>query len=257
MQEIWIKNEQNLKLKTFIYNGKKGIPAIILCHGFSGNSSGTIAPYLSEKLSKDKLICRFDFSGQGQSEGKFYDSSITNEITDLAKVIEFLKENYEPNKIILLGHSFGAVIAMLYAAQNPVDGLISVAGAGDLKKCIDLEFSEKNLNDFAEKGETEIINWSKKGELDLIGVQFLEEMKKYSTVEAAKEIVAPVLFLHGDKDDVVPLSATEEIYTLVKSPKEFKIIDGADHIFNCFKTKEKIDELIKYISEWMRSSIRA
>ena len=252
-EEIWIKTNNNLKLKSYIYNPKKELITIIMCHGFSGNSSGIFNPKFAEELSKKYLVCRFDFRGQGKSEGRFYNSSITIELEDLKNIISYIKKYYQPKKMILLGHSFGSLISILYISKNSLDGLISLSGVSNNNKLINIEFNSQQLSELDKKGKIQIVNWSKNGELDLLGKQFLDDIKKYSILKAAKKIKIPTLIIHGKKDDIVPHSHSKELYQLIKGPKKLILIENADHLFNFFDEKNsKVDMVIKYIKIWLK-----
>jgi alpha-beta hydrolase superfamily lysophospholipase len=225
-----------------------------LCHGFTGDSSGLFLPNLAEDLSQEYLVCKFDFSGQGKSEGNFHTTSITKEINDLNSVINKIKQKYFPKNIILIGYSFGATITLLYAAKNKVQGLISLSGEGDLEKAISYEFSKKQLQELENHEETFIENWSKGGIKDLLGKQFLDDMKKYSTLKAAKKIKCPTLLIHGKNDTVIPHTATEKVYNLIKSAKEVKYMKDTNHFYNFFSNNSKIQEMSSHIKKWLKNN---
>ena len=250
MQETWIPTERKAKLKAFVY-GAQHKTALIVCHGFTGNSSGIFFPELSKQLSKDYLVCRFDFAGQGKSEGLFYDTSITSELNDLDSVVRYIKDQYSPQKVVLIGHSFGAAIASLYAQDHQIDGLVLLSGEGDLEKAMDYEFSTKQREEFATKGETKVVNWSKDGKEELLGKKFLEDMTQYSTIVAATKLKCPSLLIHGDQDKEIPPSASEEIYAAIPSKKTLKIIHSADHVYNFFSDKPLIEEVTRELQSWL------
>jgi alpha-beta hydrolase superfamily lysophospholipase len=251
MERLKIEVEKEW-IEAFLYGIENRNTAIILYHGFTGSSSGVFLPQLAEELSERYLTCRFDFRGQGISGGDFYKSSITRELEDSDHVVRFIRQQYSPKNIVLLAHSFGAAIAILYAAENDVQGLISVSGEGDLKKAISYEFTEEQMKDFEERGKTLVVNWSKRPKIkDLLGRQFLDDMMKYSTIEAGKKIRCPVLFIHGKNDNIIPHVATEEMFEVVKSPKEVQYIEGADHGYNVFLENSKVDEMSSYIKDWL------
>jgi pimeloyl-ACP methyl ester carboxylesterase len=256
MKKFKIKNKDNQNLTAFLYGSKNKETAVIMCHGFSGSSSGLLLPPIAKNLAKKYLVLRFDFSGQGDSEGEFYETSISKELADLDVIVKYIKKNYAPQNIILLAHSFGAAIAFLYAAPNQVQGLISLSGEGDLKKAIQLEFSKKQMQDFKEKGEAYYTNYSNNENQELLGKQFLDDMQKYSTLAAAKKINCPVLFIHGTQDEVIPDSATREMYKVAKNPKKLILIKNTDHMYNVYKKSAKMEELIKHINDWLEVEIK-
>lgn len=256
MIELWVKTNNDLNLKTYIHNPSQGLTAFIFCHGFPADSNSMFYQRMAEILAKNSLVCRFDFRGQGKSDNTFYNSSITDEIEDLGYMVKYIKENYNPLKIVLLTHSFGSIIAMLYIAQEKdflVSALVSLSGEGDLTKAIDLEFNANQMQELEEKGETQVFNWSSRKN-ELLGKQFLEEMRRYSSVEAAKNLTIPVLFIHGTEDESVPVSATKEMYSLVKGLKTLHLIDGASHTYNFFMEPALIMEISAKIESWLKTT---
>ena len=61
-------------------------------------------------------VCVFDFIGSGYSEGEYITLG-QKEARDTLSVIEYLKKNYDIDKIVLWGRSMGAVTSIL-AAEN-------------------------------------------------------------------------------------------------------------------------------------------
>lgn len=161
MKQFKIPTARNEKLESFIYGEENTETAIIMCHGFSGSSSGPLSPQIAKELSEKYLVCKFDFRGQGtNTESNFYDSSISLELEDLDYVVNYINDNYSPKNIILLGHSFGCAITFLYAQNHLIQGMVSLSGEGDLEKAIGYEFSKEQLKEFEENGETKYENWS-------------------------------------------------------------------------------------------------
>jgi len=52
---------------------------------------------------------------------------------------------------------------------------------------------------------------------------------KYETVRKLPEIRVPILILHGDQDEVVPLEQAERLYAAANEPKTLHVIHGARH----------------------------
>jgi pimeloyl-ACP methyl ester carboxylesterase len=43
------------------------------------------------------------------------------------------------------------------------------------------------------------------------------------------QVTAPVLILHGDRDQVVPISSGQMLFKLIQGPKQFVRIPGGGH----------------------------
>ena len=52
---------------------------------------------------------------------------------------------------------------------------------------------------------------------------------RYDTLTKLKQVGVPVMVLHGDRDDIVPLEMGRELFEAAKPPKRFYLIPGAGH----------------------------
>lgn len=94
------------------------------------------APIFEEKLHSHRIlvnfarfaagngisVLRFDYRGDGESDGLFEHASISSRISDISTAIGFVKREMNPSKIFLLGLRFGATLSMLYP---DVDGAVT------------------------------------------------------------------------------------------------------------------------------------
>jgi pimeloyl-ACP methyl ester carboxylesterase len=254
VKTLSLKSSNNENIKTWLYSEQNAINGLLVfCHGFTGNSSGLIAT-LSEILSDQYAVCRFDFRGQGESDGDFATTTIGNELEDLDLVIGAMQDRLNSKPLILVGHSFGATITLLYAQNHRIDGIALLSGEGDLQQAIGLEFSPEQLSSFKAKGSAQVINWSKDGESDTLNVAFLHDMETYSTSKAIATIDVPKLFVHGQNDDVIPVSRTKNLYDLAHDPKQLVILDSVDHSYDFFGNKNGIEPLVNILSDWLKQT---
>jgi hypothetical protein len=87
-------------------------------------------------------VLRMDDRGTGKSEGVFYGATSADFATDIEAAIAFVKTlpYIDTQKIILMGHSEGGMIANMVAAKHPeVYGVISLAGPGVLGSTLLIE----------------------------------------------------------------------------------------------------------------------
>ena len=72
---------------------------------------------------------------------------------------------------------------------------------------------------------------------------------QYNTIENLQTITKPILIIHGDKDNTVPIEGAMKVYESANDPKQLYIIKGADHndtyLIGGYKYFEVIDNFIR------------
>ena len=96
--------------------------AVILCHPqpASSDMSDSLLVEVARKLAEDGMLAlRFNFRGVGQSQGQQTDGRM--EPLDIAGAIEcaLAQPGIDPTKLCLIGHGFGAYMALTYAPFDP------------------------------------------------------------------------------------------------------------------------------------------
>lgn len=91
------------------FNDLKGVPTILYLHGGSGAASEDFH-YAAYCLSKEFNIIMFDQRGRLQSERIEKDEPVTLQI--LVEDCEYIRQYYHIDSLIVLGHSFGGLIAL-------------------------------------------------------------------------------------------------------------------------------------------------
>jgi hypothetical protein len=66
---------------------------------------------------------------------------------------------------------------------------------------------------------------------------------------AAAASTKPKFFIHGERDELIPLKAVRELYARAAEPKELVVIDGADHLFDG-KVSEVADAVEDLLGDW-------
>ena len=109
-----IRNIEGEKIDYTFHPGDKSRKVIVvLGHGVTGNKDRPFLVALAEALSHDGIpALRLSFSGNGDSEGRFEDSTISKEVADLGRVIDAL----EGWNILYVGHSMGGAVGVLRAS---------------------------------------------------------------------------------------------------------------------------------------------
>jgi len=106
--------------------GNKTTTPLVMVHGFGGGL-GLWVQNLDE-LAKDRTVYAFDLLGFGRSSRPTFSSNSGRAETQFVDSIEEWRKQMGLDKIILLGHSFGAFLSAAYTIKHPdvVKHLISV-----------------------------------------------------------------------------------------------------------------------------------
>ena len=230
---IEFKNSQGLTLRGFVHEPKKYDTAVIFLHGFPSSCRGFTAPRIAASLEKLRyLTLIFDFSHTASSDGKFEDKLISKEVSDIKSAIDFLKDNYTFNKLVVIGHSTGAIDAALYAHKDKrVDKLVLMGAESDLKHSVRYDFTDEQVRDFWTKG---YITYKRPGKWyhnKRLKKAFYDEFFTLHIPKAIKKYKKPLLIIHGEKDEAIPLSDPRELFKTANKPKKLVIIRDADHRF--------------------------
>lgn len=248
MQEsLWIESRGYKMLGILEYNKveDKGKNLVVLIHGFVGTKIEPHRMYrkLSERLSNNGYtVLRFDFVGSGDSDGDFKDMTIGGEIQDGLNVLQFCRDNFNIEKLYILGFSMGGCIASILAAKSNCDGLVLWSPV-----------SNPFWNFYHIFGQDKFIMGLSGKDVDylgdVVGTNFFDELLEVDPLKFSKGYNNPVLIIHGTEDqDVLPLNA--HCYNKVFSNSSLHFIDGADH---CYSSLEFESELLDITVNFYRN----
>jgi len=113
------KNKKGEKLLGVLTlpEGKGKFPAVIMVHGFAKTKSERKFVELARVLAENGIASfRFDFSGCGDSEGKFEEMRISKQVEELNSAFQRLKKEkmVDLKRVGIFAHSLGTVIACLF-----------------------------------------------------------------------------------------------------------------------------------------------
>src|SRR5215470_6975854 len=110
------------KLFLEIRGADRTTPVLIWLHGGPGGAERPLFRYFNSDLEKRFVVVYWDQRGVGRSFDPKADPhrlTIAQHLADLETVVDHLRQSLGQNKIVLMGHSWGAALGMLYAQANP------------------------------------------------------------------------------------------------------------------------------------------
>jgi len=203
---------------NYIDYGKKTKNVIVLLHGWGQNIE--MMKSLGDQFQKDYRIIILDLPGFGGSSEPEYEWTMDDYVNMLNEILTKLKIK----KPIIVGHSFGGKLGLLYSSKYEVEKLVCLASpykkniTKDSLKTKILKTAKKipllnKLEGFAKKhiGTTDYKNAS-------------EMMRKimvlhvnYDITEEVRKIKAPTLLIWGTNDMAVDIEDAYELEKLISN----------------------------------------
>jgi uncharacterized protein len=188
-------------------------------------------------------VLRFDFSGNGQSEGVFIETSYTKYIAEMADAANYLKP-YGVKWLGFAGHSMGAAVSVLAATRLvEIQAVCAIAG-GLTGMDPNRIFSQDQQRQFQEKGRLEFVSRGRQLELDS---RFLNDMLSHDMPVAVASLSIPLLIVHGTQDDIIPADQARIAHSINPDHSQLVMISGADHFFS---QPEHRDFAARKIAAW-------
>lgn len=229
-QEVAIDGDHG-KLSAVIQRpaGKTEYPLVIIMHGFMANKERPLLTKLADDLEKDGIASiRFDFNGQGQSEGRFQDMTVVNEIEDAKAVYAYARKLPGVTSIALAGHSQGGVVASMTAGElgtQKVKALVLMAPAAVLREdairgqIFGVHYDPLNPPEIIDVRDHKV------------GAAYVKTAQTLPIYETASQYQGPAYMIHGTGDVIAPYTYSLR-YQRIYFNGKVHLIDGEDHTFS-------------------------
>ncbi len=248
IQKIWFENNKKQKLVGYVHVPKSYIHAYVHLHGFPGDCEGSAKRFCTQMAKRGFLSFRFNFHGSLDSQGDFSQKLMSQEVRDIRYAIDFLQKNYTFSKLILFGHSTGAIDASLYAFKDKRVTVLGISGGvSDLKKAVNYDFTSLQVKSFWEKG---YIIYNRPGSWvyrKKLLKPFYDEFFTLNIQRALQKFNGKTMVVHGQKDSAVPVENAYEIYALVQKPKKLLVLPNADHKYTVTQVSIVCDSLVRFL----------
>jgi len=198
-EELFLETEDGVRIHGY-WLPVEGAPlALLFLHGNAGNASQRLPnAALLARLGVSVLL--LDYRGYGKSEGHPTEKGVYADAR--AGLAELLARGFPEQRIVLFGRSLGGAVAADLARGRPFAGVI-------------LESAFPSVAAMA-KAIFGFGGWPL-------------TRGRFDSLAKIGELRAPLLFFHGDRDEVVPLALGRRLFDAAPEPKRFVTIRGAGH----------------------------
>ncbi|MBE9606883.1 alpha/beta fold hydrolase [Acetobacteraceae bacterium H6797] len=264
MQEKLSFMSDGLKLSAVLHvpdSRKPGerLPAFIVLHGFVGSKDESHAEIQAQMMEDFGYVAlRFDFRCCGESEGERAQVRCFDQVADAKNALTFLaqREEVDPARIGVVGHSFGAAVAV-YAAgiDNRFACVISSCGWGDGERKFRGQHPTPEawarFTGLLEQGrkhrkETGQSMWMSRFDAVPIPEKLRQNLSPKAIMEIpvetaismyefrADDVVShiaprPSLFFHTADDGITPSEQSMRLFEKAGQPAELMLITGTSH----------------------------
>ena len=173
---------------------------MLLCHGNAGN--------VGDRVIHAALLCAagldvllFDYRGYGRSSGRPSERG-TYRDARAARSALLSRPEVDPARVVYLGESLGGAVALELALAHPPAGLVLMS-------------TFTSVRDMARR------------HYPIFPPPVVPDA--YPSLRRVRELRAPLLVLHGGRDEIVPLLHGEELFEAAPEPKLMHVFEGAGH----------------------------
>ena len=218
-------------------------PLVIVIHGFTGYSEErhiTAAAQTFNELGYATL--RVDMYGHGNSDGKFENHTLYKWLTNALTVIDYARGLDFVTDIYLCGHSQGGMTVMLAGAMkhDVIKGLIPLSPAWMIPEgarqgtLLGQDFDPDHVPDLLAAWDGRTLNGN-----------YVRVAQTIRVEDAIDRYQGPVLLVHGDEDEAVPLQVSVDAAKRYRQA-ELVVIPGDDHCYT-----RHLDQAIAPVREWI------
>jgi pimeloyl-ACP methyl ester carboxylesterase len=173
---------------------------VLLCHGNAGNVGDRVA-HVDLLSAAGFDVLAFDYRGYGRSTGRPSEQGLGRDAR-AARVALLDQDGVDPDRVLYLGESLGGAVALALALERPPAGLI-------------LHSAFTSVRDLARR------------HYPLIPRALVPDA--YPSLRLIGRLTVPLLVLHGERDEIVPLMHAEALAEAAAGPKRMHVFAGAGH----------------------------
>jgi putative redox protein len=226
-ERLIFTNSEGKRLAALL-NRPAGFPKAyaLFAHCFTCGKDIPSARIIAETLvAHGVAVLRFDFTGLGNSEGEFADTTFSSNVDDLVAAADHLRRTAEA-PTLLIGHSLGGAAVLAAASRIPEAKAVATIGA----PCDPSHVTNLFADHIETIKETGVLTVSLAGRPFTIKRQFLDDISEQKLAPLIANLRKALLVMHAPTDQIVGIENASYIFGHAKHPRSFVSLDGADHL---------------------------
>jgi len=196
--DVWLEAADGVRLHGWWMAPAEARLATLYLHGNAGNITHR-APQAGKITAAGSAVLLLDYRGYGRSQGRPTEKGLYQDAE--AGYRHLLSRGFRPERIVLHGESLGTAVAVDLAARLPCAGLI-------------LEAPFTSTREIAARI------------LPVLGPLVMHSFDSRAKIAGVR---APLLVIHGDRDEVVPYELGRALFDAANPPKSFFTAAGHGH----------------------------
>jgi uncharacterized protein len=202
-EDVQITGADGLILKGWFLPARAQPPSwtVVVFNGNAGNRAYRV-PLAKALASRGLSVLLFDYRGFGDSTGSPSEAGLYD---DARAVHEYLtrRSDVRADRLVYFGESLGTAVAVRLAVEHPPAALILRSPFTSLVDVGRLHYP-------------------------ILPVRWLLR-DRFRSIDAIERVRPPVLIVAGDRDRIVPLEQSRQLFEKAPEPRELVVIKGADH----------------------------
>ncbi len=199
-EEVWMRCGDGVRIHGLWWREPEGAPAILFLHGNAQEVySWSLVREELQPLGYRMLL--IDYHGYGKSGGEPHENGL---YLDGKAALEWLRERgIEEGDTVVFGKSLGGAVACEIAQGRQLKALVLESTFTSLKSVA------RKLFPFLPKG--------------------IPLGETYDSISKIGRARCPVMVIHGDRDELIPVEEGMELFEAAPEPKELYLVRGAGH----------------------------
>ena len=200
-EDVWLLTADGVRINAFYRSNPASKQVLLWFHG-NAEHIGYGLDHLRALAKTGANILAVDYRGYGKSEGKPDEAGVYHD-ADAAYDYLIKERHFRAQDIIIYGHSLGGAVAVNLASRRPCGGLI-------------VQSSFTSARAMARRMFT----------IPLIAYVV---KSRFDSLQKIRDVHAPILIVHGTRDEVIPFAMGQQLFAAAPEPKSFYPIEGAGH----------------------------